>query len=265
MTFDEDKEAILVREIIDHLEQSDSIPLGDNLEFAISKYEQLEDPDSILLAYEALRIHRTLINRAEPGTQFFTSPPQLPRGISNREFIQLYRLGMGLHELCYCCEMIQNSADMTSGGSTPTRFFLNGIYSYISSLFLIDRKKPSNKNLFMGGKAIRILNTIGKTEILLPIQEILNEPIGESTLGELILQIRHTDLVHGDFAPERMEFIIGTARLRDPKQQELFSQLIWRFFHRLIILFLKVDALLESSGKDVTNEIMIYLQEKHFQ
>lgn len=248
--------------LLELLEKSSSFPIGDTLNSAIQIFEELEDPVAIHVAEEAMRGLRAIASRAESESKLFSNSPSLPREITDLEFIQLYRVGMSLHELCYCCEMVQDSADKTSGGSTPTRFYLNGIYSYISSLFLIDTSKPSHNGLPMGGKVIRVLYPIGVAEILAPIQKILNEPFGEITFGKAILNNRHSDLVHGDFSPECVEYLIDQTHMRDPNQPELFAQLIWRFFHKLIILYLNVTALLASSRKNADITFLRYLRAK---
>jgi hypothetical protein len=263
MTTPEDRDGARLESLVDLLEKSSSLPIGDAFNAAIQIFEELEDPVAIHFAEEAMRGLRSVASRAPYDSQLFSNPPTLPREITDLEFIQLDRVGMSLHELCYCCEMVQNSSDKTSGGSTPTRFYLNGIYNYTSSLFLIDTSKPSHKGLPMGGKVILVLYPLGLAEILEPIQSILNEPFGEITFGEAILKNRHSDLVHGDFSPKRVEYLIDQTHMRDPKQQELFTQLIWRFFHRLIVLYLKITSLLASSDKEIGVTMLRYLQAKN--
>lgn len=210
-----------------------------------------------------MRGFRSAAIRAEPDSQLFRNPPTIPREITDLEYIQLYRVGASLHELCYCCEMVQDASNKTSGGSTSTRFYLNGVYNYISSLFLIDTSKSSHKKLPMGGKVIRVLYPLGLTYLLDPIKSILDVPFGDMTFGQAILINRHSDLVHGDFSPERVEHLVSQTRMRDPRQQELFAHNIWRIFHRVIILFLKVTTLWASSGKDGGAVILRYMKAKN--
>jgi hypothetical protein len=114
----------------------------------------------------------------------------------------------------------------------------------------------------MGGTVIRALFPMGLAEILEPIRDILNQPLGETTFGQTILNLRHSDLVHGDFSPERVEYLIRQTQIRDPKQQEQFAHLIWLLFHRLVILHLKLMALIAASGKDIGAVTIRYLQKE---
>jgi hypothetical protein len=263
MTTMEERDSERLDKLLSLLHESASSPIGDTLQSAIKIFEELEDPIAIYLAEEAMRGIRSYASRAEFDSKLFSSPPSLPRDISDLEFIQLYRVGSSVHELCYCCEMVQDASAKTSGGSTPTLFYLNGIYNYISSLFLIDTSKPSHKNLPMGGKVILVFHPLEIAEILDSIKEILDEPFGEITFGEAVLKNRHSDLVHGDFSPKRVEYLISLTNMRDPKQRELFTHFIWRFFHRLIVLNLKISSLIASSGKNIGVVMLRYMKENN--
>lgn len=259
----EERDNARLEKLGDLLEQSSTSPIGDTLSAAIRFFEEIENPMARKVAEEAMRYLRKLASSAQLDTLLFNRPPSLPRELTDIEFIQLVRIEMAVHELCYCCEMVQNATDITSGGSTPTRFYLNGVYYYTSSLFLVDTSKPTHKDLPMGGTVIRALFPMGLAEILDPIKSILEEPFGAYTFGQTILNLRHSDLVHGDFSPERVEYILSQTQFRDPKQQEQFAHLIWRLFHRLIILDLKLMSLIASTGKNFDAVMLHYLQAKH--
>ena len=254
-----DKDTIRLTELEDLLQLIKTTAIGDLLTAAIVIFEDLKDPDAIYVAEEAMHIFRKFINASQPNERLFSKPPFLPRDIADTEFIQLVRVDMAVHELCYCCEMVQASAEETSGGSTPTRFYLNGIYNYISSLFLIDRSKPTHKNLPMGGTVIRALFPLGLDHLLIPIKTILDEPFGEISFGKTILTLRHGDLVHGDFTITRSENLIKQTQFRSPLQQEKFAHLVWRFLHRLFLLHLNLLALISASGKDFGEVASNYL------
>jgi len=260
MSTSEERDAALLEELGNLLEQSTSSPIGDTLLAAIGLFEKLKGLTARRVSEDAMRGLRSIASRAQPDALLFQYPPKLPRELTDIEFLQLARIDISVHELCYCCEMVQTAADMTWGGSSPTRFYLNGVYHYVSSLFLVDTSKPNHKGLPMGGTVIRALFPIGLAEILEPIRDILNQPLGEITFGQTILNLRHSDLVHGDFSPERVEYLIRQTQIRDPKQQEQFAHLIWLLFHRLIILHLKLMALIAASGKDIGAVTIRYLQ-----
>lgn len=262
MLSEEDRDAARLEKLAALLEQAPSSPIGDTLSAALQVFEQLEHPMARRIAEEALRGLRVFASRAQLDTLLFASPPSLPRELTDIEFVQLVRIEMTIHELCYCCEMIQHSTDLTSGGSSSTRFYLNGFYHYTSSLFLVDTSKPTHKNLPMGGTVIRALQPMGIADLLKPVKSILDEQFGTISFGQTILNLRHSDLVHGDFSPERVEYLISQTQFRDPDQQELFAHLIWQFFHRLILLDLNLLALIASSGKDFGVVMMNYLRSK---
>jgi hypothetical protein len=244
------------------LETLDSSPIGDTLIVAIGIYEEIENPMARKMAEEVMRRIRVFTARAKPTDVCFLKPPLLPREISDIEFLQLVRIEMTTHELCYCMEMIQDATSKVGGGSTGTRFYLNGMYHYTSSLFLVDTSKKTHKDFSMGGTVIRALSPIGLGNLLEPVKEVFNRSIGNITLGEMILNLRHSDLVHGDFSPERVEYLVRQSQLRNPNQQEEFAHLIWLLFHRIIILNLQIQSLLTSSGKNLEKVIIQYVTEQ---
>jgi hypothetical protein len=244
------------------LESSSSSPIGDTLLAAIRIYEDIKDPIVRKIAEEAMRGIRVFAARAVPTDVCFLEPPKLPRPLSDIEYLQLVRIEMTVHELCYCCEMLQDAANKTSGGSSPTRFYLNGFYHYASSLFLVDTSKKTHKDLPMGGTVIRALSPMGLGVLLDPVKAIFDRPIGDISFGEVILNLRHSDLVHGDFSPERVEYLVRQTQLRDPRQQEEFAHLIWLLFHRIIVLDLQLLTLIASSGKDLGTITALYLRKQ---
>ena len=231
-------------------EKLSNSPLGDTIIAAVKIFDEIEDPEVIHLAELAMIKLRKLAAKAEPTTTLFVDPPKLNRKLTADEFLQLFRIEMAVHELCYACEMVQHAAEVTWGGSTGTRFYLNSIYYYTSSLFLIDTSKRTHKNLSMGGTVIRALVPMGLGWLLDPIKELLSESFGEINLGQAILNLRHSDLVHGDFSLERVEYLVRQTQMRNPNNMERFAHLIWRLFHRVIILDLRLLSLLASSGMD---------------
>ena len=262
MSTTEERDVVRLGALAKLLENAPASPIGDILLEAIGVYEEIEDPFPRHLAEEAMRGLRSIASRANENSLLFQDPPKLPRELSDIEFLQLYRIEMTIHELCYCCEMVQDAADKTSGGSSPTRFYLNGIYHYTSSLFLVDTSKPSHKGLPMGGTVIKALYPMDLAKLLEPIKNVLDQPLGEITFGETILNLRHSDLVHGDFSPERVEYIIRQTQMRDPKQREQLAHFIWLFFHRIIVFHLQLLSLIADSGQDIGVVTLRYVQEK---
>ena len=114
----------------------------------------------------------------------------------------------------------------------------------------------------MGGTVIMALYPMELATLLKPIKNVLDQLLGEITFGETILNLRHSDLVHGDFSPERVEYLIRQTQLRNPKQREQFAHLIWLFFHKIIIFHLQLLSLIANSGKDIGVVTLRYVQEK---
>ncbi len=242
------------------LQGASTTPIGDTLEKAIAVYEDIEGDPPRALAELALRDLRTVAVRSTEKDLLFSAPPKLPRKLSDIEVLQLFRIAGTIHELCYACEMVQLATDQTSGGSTPTRFYLNSIYHYVSSLFLVDATEPSHKGLPMGGTVIMALQPMGLASFLGPIKEALDRPLGDISLGETVLRLRHSDLVHGDFSPTRVEYLIRLTQMRDPNQAAKLSQLLWQFFHRLVFLYLQLLALLADSGQEMGAVTVRYMR-----
>lgn len=232
------------------LENISAHPIGNILIEATQLFEEIEEPLSRHVAEEAMCGIRSIASRVDSTSVLFSNPPVLNRHLSDIEFLQLIRIEWEIDELCYACEMVQTSAQVTWGSSTPTRFFLNAIYHYTSSLFLVDKSKPSHKDFPMGGTVICALNPLGLENLLIPIKEVLDEMFGDTTYGEAILNIRHSDLVHGDFSPERIEYLVRKTQMRSPLQQDRFAELTWKFFHRLMIFHLRLLALIASTSLD---------------
>lgn len=244
------------------LERAPTSPIGDILVEANNLFEQVNNPLHRAVAEEAMKGIRAMAARAQPDDLLFSAPPTLPRKLSDAELLQLLAMSCAVQELCYGCEMVQNASEATWGGSTPVRFYLNSIYHYTSSMFLVDTSKPTHKDLLMGGTVVRALHPLGLSHLLAPLKSVLDEPLGQTTFGDTILSLRHSYLVHGDFSPERLEYLISQTAARNPKQMELFRQLVWKLFHRLMIVNLQVLALLASAEGEPASAVSRYLASK---
>ncbi len=248
--------------IVSLLQNASSSPIGDTLVQANQNFEQIEDQIPRNLAEPAMRIIRSMAARAQPTDPLFRDPPKLPRPLTDVELLQLLGISGAVHELCYCCEMVQQASEITWGGSAPVRFYLNSIYHYTSSMFLVDTSKPTHKDLPMGGTVIRALHPMGLADLIKPVKEVLDEPFGNITFGQTILDFRHSHLVHGDFSPERIEYLVRDTHARNPMQMEEFARLVWKLFHRLMILNLQLLSLLAPSQGELGAAVIRYLSSK---
>jgi len=262
MTPSEARDQARLEALASVLERAAASPIGDILIEANRVFEEIENTLYRFVAEEAMKGIRSMAARAQPNDLLFAAPPVLPRKLSDIELLQVLAISGAVHELCYCCEMVQNASETTWGGSTPARFYLNSIYHYTSSMFLVDTSRPSHKHLPMGGTVIRALDPLGLSHLLEPLKEVLDEPLGQTTFGDTILNLRHSHLVHGDFSPERLEYLVRQTDARNPMQMQLFAQLVWKFFHRLMIVNLQILALLASAEGELASAALRYIMSK---
>lgn len=169
LTAEEARDFARLNALLEILKSLKTRPIGDVLTSAIEVFDGIETPMCRELAEGAMRTIRSIASRAQPTDKVFENPPRAPREFTDKELIQLLLISRAIHELCYCCESIQEVTEITWGGSTPTGFYLDSMYHMVSSLFLIDTSKPTHKNLPMGGTAIRALHPMGMGNMLEPI------------------------------------------------------------------------------------------------
>lgn len=225
---------------------------GDVFAKAIQIRKEITDQDALRVAELPLSELRQVAGRAQDGWTLFTDPTLPSKTLRDGETLQLIGLERSLHELCYCCERVQESADKTWGGSSPTRFYLNSIYYYVTSLFLVDKNKPSHKGLPMGGTSIRVLHPLGLSSLLVPVDHILKRPMGKAhRVGDTIRKLRNKYLVHGDFSTKQLEDLVVDTEMRDPVKREQLSVSIWDLFYEVLLLDLKLIAILSKINPDV--------------
>jgi hypothetical protein len=226
--------------------------LGDVFAEAIRIRNKIKDQPALGFSEIPLKQLREMASRAPIGCPLFANPIMPSKALTDNEILQLIGLEMSLHELGYCCDRLQEAADITSGSSSPTRFYLNGIYYYLASLFLLDKSEASRKGLSMGGTVIRALHPMGLSTLLVPIDAILNRPLGkENTVGEAIRKLRNSQLVHGDFSPKQLEALVVDTEMRDPIQKERLAANIWDLFHEVLFLDLRITAILTKLNPDI--------------
>ncbi len=179
--------------------------IGDKLYEAIGLLSRIDNPNDLELAEIYMNDIRVYATRAEMGWKLFDNPIIPEKELSDEVVMQLFGAERMLHELCYGFDMVERAAQITSGGETPTRFYLNSIYNYIYALFIVDAKKSSHKKLPMGGTVIKVLFPISLEEWLIPIKNILDKTYGRKKFGESIANIRSDYLVHGELTPRNLD------------------------------------------------------------
>jgi hypothetical protein len=255
-----DDPSTLLDQLIALIGSAEPDNVGDVFIAALVIRSRIVDPASRMLAETLLAPLRGAAARADIGWRLFSSAPVLPRPLSDVQILQLVSLERALHELCYACESVELSAASSWGGSTSTRFYLNSIYHYVSSMFLVDTSSPRQKSLPSGGTAIRALHTMGLDYLLNPMIDLLAQPLtSQISFGETILRLRHSYLVHGDFSPRRIEYLIAQSEMRNPEQIERFGALVWDLFYEIIILRLHILSLFTYHGINVEPALNRYL------
>ena len=238
----------------------DNYNVGDVLIQAMDKRSCITDPLLRQLAEIPMFHLRSIAARAEYGWKLFADPTVLPKSLEDVEILQLFAIEAALHELCYACETLESTAATTWGGSTPTRFYLNSIYHYVSSMFLVDTSSPKQKDLPMGGTVIRAIHPMGLASILDPIKCVLDQPFGQGmTFGDAIVRLRHSYLVHGTFSPRNVEYLVAQTQMREPSQQMRFASMVWDLFLETILLRLRIVAMLTASNISVKDVVLRYL------
>lgn len=249
-----------LQRIRNHIASARPGNIGDILIEVIAIRKRINEPLALMAAETMLVELRSMAAGAVLGWRIFSERQSLPRPIGDTEVLQLITLERALHELCYACESVEFSSALGWGGSTSTRFYLNGIYHYVSSMFLLDTSSPRQKDLPSGGTVIRALYPLELGHLVDPVIQVLSQPLSpQITFGETILRLRHSYLVHGDFSPRRLEYLIAQSEIRIPDQAERFASLIWDLFYEIILLRLRIISLFTHEHIDVDRAIERYL------
>ena len=249
-----------IRRIQSLVMSADPDTIGDVLSGVLTARAQLTDPLARMYAETYIAPLRGMAARADSGWRIFSAPQRLTRPLEDVEILQLVSLERALHELCYACESVELSAASSWGGSTPTRLYLNSIYHYVGSMFLLDTSSPKQRDLPSGGTAVRALHPMGLADLLDRIISLLSQPLTpDISFGDTILRLRHSYLVHGDFSPRRIEYLIAQSEMRSPDQVERFASLIWDLFYEIILLRLRIVALFTHESIRIEPAMLRYL------
>ncbi len=103
----------------------------------------------------------------------------------------------------------------------------------------------------MGGTIFKVLHSLGLSDLLDPIQNVLDQAMGNGiSFGETVRKFRNDYLVHGRFSPIDIELIAQQSQIRDLRQRIRWVDLMWDLFYQSLLLRLKLIALLTDSGID---------------
>ncbi len=229
---------------------SNSDNIGDALVKAIVISSAFADPAKLDDAEIYLSKLRDIARKADVGWRVFKTPPKTSHPITDSEAAQLILINFRLHELIYCYERVEEASALTWARSTPVRFYVNSIFHYISTFFLLDLKRNQKAGLPYPGTVIKVFHPLGCDDLLNPIYQILDTSFGTTTFRETIRRVRNSQFVHGTFSPNDIKKLVKETRIHEIKQQLLFNSLQWRLFHQIVVLRLKIIALLTDANID---------------
>lgn len=149
---------------------------------------------------------------------------------TEREQIQL--MLVSLKEFCYGFDRLESIAGELEPGVATIRFYFNSLYQYVGNYYLV------------GGanKLINVLENIGSGDLLRPITELLDIPLGSTTFGQIVRSFRDKFLTHQSFVFRTLEREVHDRfDILDPANAELFAGLVQQLFSRTKELYVNIS------------------------
>ena len=228
--------------------------IGDSMMRAIVLKAIMLDPVNKAKADEMVEKIRAYARSAEIGWKIFEQPIELKQKLTDLNIWQLIGIIGTLLDLNYCFERIEEAVILTFENSAPVRLFLNGIFHYVTALFLLDTKDNLKKGLPRPGNVIRVLHPLGLSELLDPIYQVFDRPLGErNSYGDTILRNRNRQFVHGSFSPENIRDLVKDTKIFDENQRLRFVQYHRDLNDRVIMLRLQLISILSHQEIDITD------------
>lgn len=151
--------------------------------------------------------------------------PQLKWGVLNKRQREqvVYMLG-ALEEFHLGVTLLEDINEKTPQGATPHRFMMNALYFYAASFFLAN-----------GNNLVRLLNTLGHEDVAAPASEILERPLGQSSLREVLTLYRNHFLSHPQYSYTHVEKKLKPKfDLNVRKNADLFAERNSEFFNAVV-------------------------------
>ncbi len=229
--------------------------IGDSMAHAVVFRSLIVDPRNKDIADRMMNVIRAFARDVDiVGWVIFEEPIELKHELTEINIWQLIGIVGVLMDLNYCFERIEEAAIFTFENSTPVRFYINGIFHYVTALFLLDKGKNLEKGLPRPGTVIKVLHPIGLSDLLDPIYEIFERPLGEeNSYGETIRKNRNRQFVHGSFSPENIRDLVRDTNIFDERQKLRFLQCHYDLNDQLIILRLKLLSILNHQEIDMAD------------
>ncbi len=228
--------------------------IGDSMMRAIVLKAVMADPVDKARADQIVERIRAYARSADIGWMIFQQPIELRQTLTDLNIWQLIGVVGTLFDLNYCFERIEEASVLTFENSAPVRFYLNGIFHYATALFLLDAKKNFEKGLPRPGTIIKVLHPIGLSELLDPIYQVFDRPLGETnSYGDTILRNRNRQFVHGSFSPENIQGLVKDTNIFDKSQQLRFVEYHRDLNDRVIMLRLQLTSILSRQEIDLAD------------
>lgn len=212
----------------------------------------IADTNIRIKADQTLDSIRSFARSADIGWKIFKTPIDLEIPLSETSAWQIIAMVGTLMELYYCFERVEEASIFTFENSSPVRFYINGIFHYLASLFLLDMKDNKKNGFQYPGTLVKALQPLGLLDLLVPIYKIFDRQFGEKlTYGETILAIRNKQFVHGSFSPDNVRKIVKDSHIFNDIQRARFINNHWDLFDQLVILRLKLLSILTYSNINI--------------
>lgn len=226
--------------------------IGDSMQRAILLHAVISHPQAQMVADAILKQIRRFSLRAGTGWKIFETPIRGNITLSKIQIAQLIGVIGAITELCFCFDSIEEASLLTHENSAPVRFYVNGIFHYVTAMFLLDYEESKKKGLPRPGTLIKVLYPLDFGDLLDPIYKVLNRPFGKKySYGQTMLKLRNRHFVHGSFSPENIKELVLDSSIFEKGQQDLLVNYHRDLYNRFVILRLQIISILNNSGVDL--------------
>ncbi len=188
---------------------------------------------------------RNFAREADIGWKIFEYPIEPDIKLTEMQTWQLMAIVGTLLEFNYAFERVEEASLFTFENSAPVRYYVNGIFHYLTALFLLDAKDNQKRGFSRPGNIIKVLQPMGLGHLLNPIYQVFDRPFGEEmSYGGTVLSIRNKGFVHGSFSPENIRKTVKDSNIFNEAQRIRFIQSHWDLFDHLIVLRLQLISVL---------------------
>lgn len=155
-----------------------------------------------------------------------------------------------IKQVLYGFDRLDQILDHVGPASPMMAFYLNGIYSLLTAMFLLDKGRDKR-----GGIFYKEFKPLGLADSLNGVWGVMDMPITNGTFGELLLAFRNKAFVHGTLSDKDIsrvgEKVGGQVDLNDPKQYLEFQQGLHSLWEVLKYLPLELCKRVGINPKDI--------------